>query len=62
MPLEKIIIEKKTKELTEKYPMEAQYSSKCNLWLCALKDGTVSEDQYKAAKNHYGPLWNRIEK
>lgn len=53
-------IKKKTEELTEKYPMEAAYSSKCNLWLCALKDGLVSYELFDAAQEVYGRLWNRI--
>jgi hypothetical protein len=49
-----------TRELSNLYPMEANYGSRCSLWLCALNDGVVSREEYEGARDYYGRLWTYV--
>lgn len=53
-------ITKMTRELSNLYPMEANYGSRCSLWLCALNDGVVSREEYEGARDYYGRLWTYV--
>jgi hypothetical protein len=52
------LIEKTTRNLEDKYPIEANYCSRCSLWQCGFKDGLVSNELYNAARKYYDRLWN----
>jgi hypothetical protein len=54
------LIRRKTNELADLYPMEANYSSRCSLWSCGLQAGNVTEELFDAAHQYYGRLWNYV--
>jgi hypothetical protein len=51
------VIDAKEKELDAKYPMEANFGSKCSLWSRGLYDGLVTSELYESAGKYYGHLW-----
>lgn len=52
------LINEKAHELTDKYPTETWYGSRCGLWTHALEDGVVTKELYGKAKKYYSNLWN----
>lgn len=48
------------KMLEEKFPIEANYSSRSSLWGEGLKAGIVTEELYRKAREYYGKLWNYV--
>jgi len=48
----------KEEELKSKFPIEANYGSKCSLWAEGLRADIVDEELYNKARDHYGRLWN----
>ena len=53
-------VTEKTEELSQLYPKEATYSSRCTLWRCGLTDNVVTDEEYDLAKNYYGRQWNYV--
>jgi radical SAM superfamily enzyme YgiQ (UPF0313 family) len=53
-------IKKTARELSDKYPIEANYGSRCSLWQCGLRDGSVSKELFEAARRYYGKLWTYV--
>lgn len=46
--------------LSDRYPVEATYGSRANLWMCGKVDGVISEKQFEEAKKYYGKFWHQI--
>lgn len=53
-------IKQKTKELSEKFPIEAAYNSRCSLWQKGVSDGLICHELFVAASEYYGGLWNYV--
>ena len=47
-------------ELADKFPIEANYGSRCSLWSEGLNADIVSKDEYNLARTYYGHLWNYV--
>ena len=50
----------KTSGISELYPIEATYNSRCSLWTKAYKDGKVNDEEFGMARIYYGRLWNYV--
>lgn len=53
-----ILLLTKEEELEKKYPIEADYGSKCSLWGEGLRDDVIDIDLYNTAREYYGTRWN----
>jgi hypothetical protein len=51
-------IRKMTSELAKLYPIEYNYGSKCSLYQIGINAGIVTEEEYNAARDFYGRLWD----
>ena len=46
-----------TCKLSDEYPIEGMHGSRVLLYGRGLKDGLITKEQYKIAKEYYGNLW-----
>lgn len=50
-------VDKLYNELEAKYP-DGGYVSRATIFGYALRDGTITDETYKEARQYYGRLWN----
>lgn len=53
-------VEETSKILEDLYPVDANYSSRCSVYQNGLKDGIITKNEFEAARNYYGRLWNYV--
>jgi len=53
-------VQETSKVLEDLYPIDAHYSSRCSMYQNGLLDGIITKNEFEAARNYYGRLWNYV--
>jgi len=46
--------------LEDLYPIDANYSSRCTIYQNGLRDEIITKEEFNAARDYYGRLWNYV--
>ena len=46
--------------LEDLYPIDANYNSRCTIYQNGLRDEIITKEEFTAARDYYGRLWNYV--